>query len=309
MNRFRNILLVVPGRAEGQQALAAADRLAATNEATLTIFDSVEPVRASRSGSIGSYRAEDIQQLIVEARRADLDELAAHADSPVSVDVSTGPAFLEVIRRVIEHSHDLVIIAPDQQDGARGLARASTTMHLLRKCPVPVLVHRHDVAATNDVLAAVGPFPHGRSTDLDETILALGTSLADRLSGRLHVIHAWDLAGESLLRNGKRHLPKPEVDTLLLEERALAQLEVEKLLIGAGLYNDDVTLHLVAGDPAESVVRSAETLRPEVVVMGTLARSGIAGLLIGNTAESVLVDLNASVLAVKPDEFVTPVAI
>ena len=43
--------------------------------------------------------------------------------------------------------------------------------------------------------------------------------------------------------------------------------------------------------------------------MGTLARSGIAGLLIGNTAENVLSAIDASVLTVKPADFVTPVTI
>ena len=45
----------------------------------------------------------------------------------------------------------------------------------------------------------------------------------------------------------------------------------------------------------------------ELVVMGTVARGGIAGLLIGNTAERVLRKLPCSVLAVKPDDFVSPV--
>jgi hypothetical protein len=41
--------------------------------------------------------------------------------------------------------------------------------------------------------------------------------------------------------------------------------------------------------------------------MGTLARTGIAGLFIGNTAEAVLHQVNCSVLTVKPEGFVTPV--
>jgi nucleotide-binding universal stress UspA family protein len=40
--------------------------------------------------------------------------------------------------------------------------------------------------------------------------------------------------------------------------------------------------------------------------MGTLARAGLRGLLIGNTAERVLDDLDASVIAVKPPGFVSP---
>ena len=43
--------------------------------------------------------------------------------------------------------------------------------------------------------------------------------------------------------------------------------------------------------------------------MGTVARTGIPGLLIGNTAESVLSQVGCSVIAVKPDGFVSPVAV
>ena len=45
----------------------------------------------------------------------------------------------------------------------------------------------------------------------------------------------------------------------------------------------------------------------DLVVMGTVARAGIAGMLIGNTAERVLRKLPCSVLTVKPDGFVSPV--
>jgi nucleotide-binding universal stress UspA family protein len=40
-----------------------------------------------------------------------------------------------------------------------------------------------------------------------------------------------------------------------------------------------------------------------------VARRGIPGLLIGNTAERILRKLPCSVLAVKPDGFVSPVSL
>jgi len=43
--------------------------------------------------------------------------------------------------------------------------------------------------------------------------------------------------------------------------------------------------------------------------MGTVARTGMPGLLIGNTAEGVLNEIDYSVLAVKPPGFVTPVTL
>jgi nucleotide-binding universal stress UspA family protein len=45
----------------------------------------------------------------------------------------------------------------------------------------------------------------------------------------------------------------------------------------------------------------------DLIVMGTVARTGLGGLLIGNTAESVLQRVDCSVLAVKPEGFVSPV--
>jgi nucleotide-binding universal stress UspA family protein len=43
--------------------------------------------------------------------------------------------------------------------------------------------------------------------------------------------------------------------------------------------------------------------------MGTVARTGVAGLFIGNTAEAILEQIECSVLAVKPEGFETPVSL
>ena len=45
----------------------------------------------------------------------------------------------------------------------------------------------------------------------------------------------------------------------------------------------------------------------DLVVMGTVGRSGLTGLLMGNTSEEVLDQINCSVLAVKPYSFKTPI--
>ncbi len=45
----------------------------------------------------------------------------------------------------------------------------------------------------------------------------------------------------------------------------------------------------------------------DLIIMGTVCRTGIAGFFIGNTAEKVLQQVHCSVLTVKPDGFATPV--
>ena len=67
--------------------------------------------------------------------------------------------------------------------------------------------------------------------------------------------------------------------------------------------------HLSRGDARAVIPELARALHADLVVMGTVARTGISGLLIGNTAESILDQLDCTVLAVKPPGFVSPVTL
>jgi nucleotide-binding universal stress UspA family protein len=50
-------------------------------------------------------------------------------------------------------------------------------------------------------------------------------------------------------------------------------------------------------------------LEADLIVMGTVARTGIPGFIMGNTAEAILNQIDCSVLAIKPPGFVTPVTL
>lgn len=63
------------------------------------------------------------------------------------------------------------------------------------------------------------------------------------------------------------------------------------------------------GEPEAVIPEFVVAEGVDLVVMGTVARGGIAGLLIGNTAERMLRKLPCSVLAVKPEGFVCPVSL
>ena len=71
----------------------------------------------------------------------------------------------------------------------------------------------------------------------------------------------------------------------------------------------DLTLHVVKG-PAQYVVPElARELAVDLVVMGTVARTGIDGFFMGNTAESILGELDCSVMTIKPPGFTSPVTL
>ncbi|MBT8198084.1 MAG: universal stress protein, partial [Acidimicrobiia bacterium] len=216
MKRFKEILVVAPRDVDMRKPLRAAAQLATTNGARLTIFDSLTPIRLGRRAVLGDFQPEDVEELMRKARIAELEELASEIPHVrTRVEVGVGRGFIEIIQRVQEHGHDLVISPPDQPGGLVGLSRAATTMHLLRKSPVPVWVVRPEVPSSGDVLAAVGPFEEGEPTDLDRKLVQMASSLAVQRRGRFHLVHGWGLEGESLLRHGRIKMPSAEVDQLV----------------------------------------------------------------------------------------------
>lgn len=66
-------------------------------------------------------------------------------------------------------------------------------------------------------------------------------------------------------------------------------------------------IHLAEGGIEDVIKMSIADLKIDVVVMGSVARSGIPGLLIGNKAEKILNTIKCTVLTVKPDGFVSPI--
>ena len=67
------------------------------------------------------------------------------------------------------------------------------------------------------------------------------------------------------------------------------------------------SFELVEGRPEQRIPEYAEEIDADVVVLGTVARVGIPGLIIGNTAEDILAQLRCGVLAIKPEHFESPV--
>jgi len=220
-----------------------------------------------------------------------------------------GKAFLEIIREVLREDHDLVMKTARGEGGPKGTIFGSLAMHLLRKCPCPVWVVKKSAGARyRRIVAAVDPNPSDPPRDLlNVKIMDLAISLARREGSELLVVHAWSLYGETLLRGGFGRTDKEEVDRLLKDAEAEHRKRLEDLLGKQDLQGLPWRTHLIKGDAGRVIPALAAEKEADLIVMGTVSRSGVAGLLIGNTAEKTLQRVECSILAVKPDGFVSPV--
>jgi nucleotide-binding universal stress UspA family protein len=310
MKRFKSILVVASDEDVTRRLLVSAAELAERNGASLTLFDVIGSVPDRRRFVHTGQRDLDLQVMMADSRLEQLREMAAEVGSPqISLGVANGTPFIEIIKRVEAFGHDLVIVAPDAPRRTSGLAGAATAMHLLRKCPVPVWVEVGESGAPPAVAVAVGPFDEwDRSGSLNITLVELASSLAALRGGSLHVVHAWRLEGESLLRSRRLAIPAEEVDLLVAAARHEAATNLEAVLEAAPAFDAPVEVHLAKGDPGVEIPSFVEDYRPGVVVMGMIARTGLKGAIISNTAERVLGLVDASILAVKPEGFVSPLA-
>lgn len=182
-------------------------------------------------------------------------------------------------------------------------------MHLMRKCPCPVWVMNPDQPRHySHILAAVDPKPHDQErSELNIKIMDLATSLAQREQSELLVAHTWTFDLERYIKSGRVKIPKNTYDEWVENVKDERRRSLNALLDEYDLENLKSEVYLLKGEAQKLIPDLAEAKQVELIVMGTVCRTGLAGFLIGNTAEKILRQVDCSVLTVKPDGFVTPV--
>jgi len=143
---------------------------------------------------------------------------------------------------------------------------------------------------------------HEEGKALNHEIMELASSLAKWENSELHILSCWSLPGESHLRNGAfMRVSEEELNQMIQEEERANQQLQEDLVARYDISK--AQSHLVKARPEIEIPRFSKDENIDVMVMGTVARSGIPGLLIGNTSETILSSISCSVLTLKPGGF------
>ncbi len=206
-----------------------------------------------------------------------------------------GKAWLELIRSLPDEG-DEFIFAGAASAGA--LARAifgGTTRKLVRKCPVPVWVVKEESTQAEGCVLA----PHDMA-ETGERVLQHSSLIAAELEAPLKIIHALHLPEFTQFMSV---IPSSK----LAEEKRRVRATIEQQLKLLE-YQGDYEIILEIGPPAPVIHRYLRDHPVRLLVMGSVGRSGIPGLVVGNTAETILPWVSCSMLILKPEGFVSPVA-
>lgn len=301
MSTYQRILLVL-GRDHTlhEAALNLTARVAAS-DASVHVMVPVYDATARLADLVRDGSAEQVRQTCIDGNRyladqaiARLAALGIPAAGGVHWDRRADLAVLEAAHRA---RSDLIIKTaadpehrPDIED--RNVLRSSV-------CPL-YLVREARRELPGNIVAAVDLVrDDSRHTHLNRCVLKHASELAAAFGSAVHLVAAYPPLATAL----------PLMDGLAAAESLHREIEVRYRDRGATLLETcrmSGAVEVTEGIPAEVIAARAARLSGTVIVCGTIARTGIAGLAVGNTVERVLEQTANDVFCVKGENLVVP---
>jgi len=309
MDKYRRILVVIDPTKEEQPALTRAVRIARQEEhVKLKLLLSIYDLSYEMTSMLSSREREAMRSGVIAQRTEWMEAYAKpYVDEGIDIELKVvwhNRPFESIVHEVLEYGHDLVVKGTHQHPKLRSVIFTPTDWHLLRKCPTPVLLVREEEwpEAGNILVALNMSGEDPKHDELNERLIQEAKDLARLINGTLHLVNAYPATPVNIA------IEIPEFDPQSYNEamRQHHQQMMDKLVSRHHLEGQYT--HIVQGLPEDVIPLVAEEISAELVILGTVGRSGITAALIGNTAEHVIDQLDCDLLAIKPADFVSPLA-
>ncbi len=301
--RYNRILVATDFSSSAEAALRQAIWLARLNGAKIVVAHSLPDLktvvhRASYKARMDLLEGEGklFEREVRQQSDAKLKQLIASmeaAELDIRYETLLGDPFVELIHAVQSEGYDLVLA------GVRGLSAwehfllGSTAGRLVRKCPASVWVVKPQHVGPPKVVMAATDF-----SEISWKAVRHGHWIAQQAKAAFHLLHVIDERDSpiEIAANAIRKEINEAMEKRL--NHALDSMQIDRT---------QIQVHLSLGTPWKEVCRLSQQLKVDLIAMGTVGRSGIQGLLLGNTADKVLRTCDCSILTVKLDDFVSPI--
>lgn len=216
----------------------------------------------------------------------------------------------EIIRYGLTNEADVIVKEAEDTENLHGLK--AIDMELLRKSPFPVWLCRGQEMTSEQLKVAVAIdalSDEDKGGAFAKRLLELSHSLAHENGEHLNVLSCWDYKFEEFLRhNPWERMSEEEIQDEVNATQAEHKASLDNLVSQAALGDDKVHVTALRGAADEQIPNKVKALGVDLLVMGTVGRTGMSGFMIGNTAENMIRNLSCSLLALKPEGFVCPVS-
>ncbi|BBP42627.1 universal stress protein [Thiosulfativibrio zosterae] len=317
---LKHILLVSQDPLQEAGLLDWAFHFAGQQQAKLTILSVLPEIDYSLLEWLKNIRPQDQQAQERLGRQQVFQSWLDQAQSlglDCDLHIEFGKVYLKTVQLALQKSVDLVIKKIDTPAHAHASLFSSQDQHLLRKCPCPLLLYKAESSLPfNNILASIDVAVEGldeetynsnSDTDLNQNILALANHFAQATPNPLSVVHAWNVDGENLVRYWNVDLTSDDLERLNQHVWFGHHLALDRALAFLKQAQPNLKVITPKGEPEVVIPPLIVEAQIDLLVMGTLGRSGLSGVFIGNTAENLLESIQCSVLAIKPKGFISPI--
>lgn len=217
------------------------------------------------------------------------------------VKVRVGIPYIEIIKEANESQSSMVIIDSHREDREEACQRGSNTLNLMRKSETPIWSIATHSAPIKNVVAAID-LTNQDYQDFNKKLIALAHEFCASINASLTFCHVWKLESEGFLRDWSGY---KDIDIALLSQK-MRQERMERLkvlLVPHEKSSVPMQVELLEGETRQVLPQYVSDNGIDLVILGSMSRTGISGFVMGNTAESMINQLNCSVITMKPDSF------
>ncbi|WP_409425159.1 universal stress protein UspE [Pseudoalteromonas sp. RW-H-Ap-1] len=306
METIKRIIAVIDPTKDDQNALARSIDLAKKSGASITAFMTVYDFSYEMTTMLSGEEREAMRQAVLKDRELWLKELISPYQN-INIDTQViwhNRPYEAIINTVINDKYDLVIKGTHQHGALKAVIFTPTDWHLVRKCPTPVLfVKDMQWPAQGNILAAVNAVSENEQhLSLNKRIIKDAQFLCELANAKLNLVNAYPATPVNIA------IEIPEFNPGVYNE-SVKKHHIESTNELANEFNlTSDQCFIEEGLPEDVIPDVAKRLNSELVVIGTVGRTGLSAALVGNTAEHVIDSLDCDVLALKPDGYVSPLA-
>ena len=280
---MREFLMATDLSARSDRALERAVKLAREHDARLTIVHVVDEDLPARLADNHKSAAE-------ETIRKHVGTLTAADGLSVSTQVISGRPYIDILEMSEKAKAEIIILGVHREDAVKDMFRGTTAERIIRGSNVPVLlVKDRTLNSYKRVIVGVDFSVFSRR--------AVEFSVRFVQSGELYLVHAYHVPFEGFLhgRDTRTQISKQH-------EAQFEKLISEEMSSFLNSFKSDgskIERVMCKGSAREVIHGQVDRLKPDLLVVGTHGRTGVAHALLGSVAEDLLCHPPCDVLAVK----------
>ncbi len=280
-----------------QHALAQAQHIAKSTGAGMDLLYVRERMYESLADRVAEFEGDHLRRTR-EAMKA-IQQKCIAAGTDTEIHFANGMAWFEIIKHATALNSGMIVVSARRDKSTRkdGIVLGSTARKIVRKSHVPVWVDKGTrTEPVVHVMAAID------LSDASGRVLEAADWAASTYVAKKSILHCPDYSGEIIFTR----MP----DAMARKDEYRSEVTMSAVNSIRELTDDDSSWNLVVDPrrPAKAIPEVTEEEDVDLVVLNSVSRTGIAGFIIGNTAEKILHAIPASMLVLKPEGWSSPVS-